>query len=146
MKKICLHKAYSVRFRRWSRKGCAVLVSLRVAVTIGHVCRSIADAALGKNKSFSTANRKQMVPEDNVGESEKPDEGGGGIFALLSQAGNAVSPCFTMQNTVAVSGKVNPCAEHNIPIYNKVSGMGKTRKRVSPVPLFLLNFKINRFE
>ena len=54
MKKVCSYKAYSIRFRRWSRKGYAVFMSLHKAVTIGHVCRSIADAALGKNKSFST--------------------------------------------------------------------------------------------
>ena len=84
MKKVCSYKVYSIRFRRWSRKGYAVFMSLHKAVTIGHVCRSIADAALGKNKSFSTGNRKQVTAFADAGETEEvQDAGGGGIFASL---------------------------------------------------------------
>ena len=116
MKKVCSYKAYSIRFRRWSRKGYAVFMSLHKAVTIGHVCRSIADAALSKNKSFSTGNRKQVTAFADAGETEEAQDAGGGV--------------------VFASGKVVSCPERYIPIYNKVSGMGKTRKRVSLVPLF----------
>ena len=136
MKKVCSHKAGSVRFRRWSRKGYAVFVSLHYAVTIGHVCRSIADAALSKNKSFSTVNRKQVSSGSDAEAHELPDEGGGGGFAFLSQAGTAVLLWLVMQNTVVASGKVASCPEGSTPIYNIISGMGKMRKRVSPVPLF----------
>ena len=110
MKKVCSHKAGSIRFRRWSRKGYAVFVSLRIVVTIGHVCRSIADAQ---------------------------DAGGGGIFASVSQVWNAVLLQFLIQRMVFASGKVVSCPERYIPIYNKVSGMGKTRKRVSLIPLLM---------
>ena len=86
MKKVCSYKAYSIRFRRWSRKGYAVFMSLHKAVTIGHVCRSIADAALSKNKFFSTGNRKQVTAFADAGETEEAqDAGGGGIFASVSQ-------------------------------------------------------------
>ena len=61
MKKVCSHKAGSIRFRRWSRKGYAVFVSLRIVVTIGHVCRSIADAALSKNR---TGNRERPLTRE----------------------------------------------------------------------------------
>ncbi len=137
MKKVCSYKAYSIRFRRWSRKGYAAFMSLHKAVTIGHVCRSIADAALSKNKSFSTGNRKQVTAFADAGETkEAQDAGGGGIFASVSQVWNTVLLQFLIQRMVFASGKVVSCPERYIPIYNKVSGMGKTRKRVSPVPLF----------
>lgn len=129
MKKVCSHKAGSIRFRRWSRKGYAVFVSLRIVVTIGHVCRSIADAALGKNKSFSTGNRKQVTAF--------ADAGGGGIFASVSQVVNAVLLLFLMQRVVSVSGKSVVCPERYIPLYNIGSGMGKARKRVSLIPLLM---------
>lgn len=47
------HSPYtqSIRFRRWSRKRYAVFNSMHRHVTIGEVCRSIADAALSKTKS-----------------------------------------------------------------------------------------------
>lgn len=138
MKKVCSHKAGSIRFRRWSRKGYAVFVSLRIVVTIGHVCRSIADAALGKNKSFSTGNRKQVTAFADAGETEEAqDAGGGGIFASVSQVWNAVLLQFLMQRVVSVSGKSVVCPERYIPLYNIGSGMGKTRKRVSLIPLLM---------
>ena len=117
MKKVCSHKAGSIRFRRWSRKGYAVFVSLRIVVTIGHVCRSIADAALSKNKSFSTGNRKQVTAFADAGETEEAqDAGGGGIFASVSQVWNAVLLQFLIQRMVFASG---------------------TRKRVSLIPLLM---------
>ena len=117
MKKVCSYKAGSIRFRRWSRKGYAVFVSLRIAVTIGHVCRSIADAALSKNKSFSTGNRKQGVSVDGRTEEDAVDDGGGGIFVPVSQVVNAVLFLFLMQRMVSVSGESVVCPEHYILLY-----------------------------
>lgn len=136
MKKVCLHKAGSVRFRRWSRKGYAVFVSLRIAVTIGHVCRSIADAALSKNKSFSE-NREQRTSVDERMAEGAVDDGGGGILVSASQVVNAVLFLVLMQRVVSVSGKSVVCPERYIPLYNIGSGMGKARKRVSLIPLLM---------
>ena len=81
--------------------------------------------------------RKQVTAFADAGETEEAqDAGGGGIFASVSQVWNAVLLQFLIQRMVFASGKVVSCPERYIPIYNKVSGMGKTRKRVSPVPLF----------
>lgn len=137
MKKVCSHKAGSIRFRRWSRKGYAVFVSLRIVVTIGHVCRSIADAALSKNKSFSSGNREQRTSVDERMAEDAVDDGGGGIFASASQVWNAVLLLFLMQRVVSVSGKSVVCPERYIPLYNIGSGMGKARKRVSLIPLLM---------
>ena len=38
----------SIRFRRWSRKNYAVFGSLHRHVTIGRVCKGIADSSLDK--------------------------------------------------------------------------------------------------
>ena len=140
MKKVCSYKAGSIRFRRWSRKGYAVFVSLRIAVTIGHVCRSIADAALSKNKSFSTGNRKQGISVDGRTAEDAVDDGGGGIFVPVSSVVNAVLFLFLMQRMVSVSGESVVRPEHYIPLYNIGSGMRKARKRVSLIPLLLFYF------
>ncbi len=140
MKKISLLKRCSVRFRRWSRKGYAVFVSLHRAVTIGHVCRSIMDAALSKNKSFSTANRKQALAWIGTEAMEEvPDDEGGGIFVSASQGWKSVSLLCLVQMAVQVLGKVASCPERLYTLlYIIVGGMGKTRKRVSLIPLFCL--------
>ena len=145
MKKVCSHKAGSIRFRRWSRKGYAVFVSLRIVVTIGHVCRSIADAALSKNKSFSenreqrtfSENREQRTSVDERMAEGAVDDGGGGILVSASQVVNAVLFLVLMQRVVSVSGKSVVCPERYIPLYNIGSGMGKARKRVSLIPLLM---------
>ena len=94
-----------------------MFVSLRIAVTIGHVCRSIADAALSKNKSFSE-NREQRTSVDERMAEGAVDDGGGG-------------------RVVSVSGKSVVCPERYIPLYNIGSGMRKARKRVSLIPLLM---------
>lgn len=137
MKKVCSHKAGSIRFRRWSRKGYAVFVSLRIVVTIGHVCRSIADAALSKNKSFSVGNREQRTSVDERMAEDAVDDGGGGILVSASQVVNAVLFLVLMQRVVSVSGKSVVCPERYIPLYNIGSGMRKARKRVSLIPLLM---------
>ena len=149
MKKVCSHKAGSIRFRRWSRKGYAVFVSLRIVVTIGHVCRSIADAALSKNKSFSENREQRTSVDERMAEgtvddggggilvSASVDDGGGGILVSASQVVNAVLLLFLMQRVVSVSGKSVVCPERYIPLYNIGSGMRKARKRVSLIPLLM---------
>ena len=125
------------RFRRWTGKGDDVFVSLRIAGTIGHVCRSIACAALSKNNSFSAGNWEQRTSVDERMAEGAVDDGGGGILVSASQVVNAVLLLFLMQRVVSVSGKSVVCPERYIPLYNIGSGMGKARKRVSLIPLLM---------
>lgn len=50
-----------IRFRRWSRKAYGVLMTLHREVTLGRVCRSIADAALLKSGSRSCCFREAFL-------------------------------------------------------------------------------------
>lgn len=98
------------------------------------------DAALSKNKSFSTANRKQaLVWTGTEAMEEVPDDEGGGIFVSASQGWKSVSLLCLVQMAVQVLGKVASCPERLYTLlYIIVGGMGKTRKRVSLIPLFCL--------
>lgn len=70
------------------------------------------DAALSKNKSFSTANRKQVLAGTGTeGVEEVPDDGGGGIFVSASQVWASVSLLCLVQMAVKVSGKAVSCPE-----------------------------------
>lgn len=50
-----------IRFRRWSRKAYGVLMTLHREVTLGRVCRSIADAALLKSGTRSFCFREAFL-------------------------------------------------------------------------------------
>ena len=50
-KTVIYNTGETIRFRCWNRKGYAIFRSLHRHVTIGHVCKSIADSALKKDKS-----------------------------------------------------------------------------------------------
>ena len=54
-----------IRFRQWSRKGYAIFASLGKHVTIGHVCKSIAEASLTKTGWLDKPclNRKNKTDE-----------------------------------------------------------------------------------
>lgn len=49
MKKTVLRMRKTLRFRRWSRKAYSILVSLKNHVTVGQVCKSIAEASCKKS-------------------------------------------------------------------------------------------------
>ena len=52
----------TIRFRCWNRKGYAIFRSLHRHVTIGRVCKSIADSALKKDKNtLNLENRRGGV-------------------------------------------------------------------------------------
>ncbi len=58
-----------IRFRRWSRKSYSMFASIGKYVTIGQVCKSIAEASLSKTNSLSnmgmevnTSNQKTDSP------------------------------------------------------------------------------------
>ena len=50
-KTVIYNTGETIRFRRWSGKGYAIFRSLHRHVTIGRVCKSIADSALSKDKN-----------------------------------------------------------------------------------------------
>lgn len=49
MRKTVLRMRKTLRFRRWSRKAYSILVSLKNHVTVGQVCKSIAEASCKKS-------------------------------------------------------------------------------------------------
>lgn len=52
MRKTVIYNAEkTIRFRCWNRKGYAIFRSLHRHVTIGRVCKSIADSALKRTKT-----------------------------------------------------------------------------------------------
>ena len=65
-----------IRFRQWSRKGYAIFASLGKHVTIGHVCKSIADASLTKTGWLDKPclNRKNKTDETDTLPPEEADE------------------------------------------------------------------------
>ena len=61
-KTVIYNTGETIRFRCWNRKGYAIFRSLHRHVTIGHVCKSIADSALKKDKStLNLENRRGGV-------------------------------------------------------------------------------------
>ncbi len=55
------HKITAFRFRRWSRNAAAVFGSIGCFVTIGRLKVSIADASLGKQGNFFTADFRNII-------------------------------------------------------------------------------------
>ena len=52
-----------IRFRQWSRKGYAIFASLGKHVTIGHVCKSIAEASLTKTDAGQALSKPEEQDE-----------------------------------------------------------------------------------
>lgn len=65
-----------IRFRQWSRKGYAIFASLGKHVTIGHACKSIAEASLTKTGWLDKPclNRKNKTDETDTLPPEEADE------------------------------------------------------------------------
>lgn len=71
MKKYRLHKANTIRFRRWSRKAYAVFVSLGKSITIGNLSVHMAGDTLFRKvqliKCIITGEReKELSPEEEL--------------------------------------------------------------------------------
>lgn len=95
MKHTRTYKPAVFRFRRWSRKGYAVFCSLGKLVTIGHCCKSIADASLRKSGMMSLSSCKVLgergVEDENCPPGETVDLS---LFCSLSVAMSTVVPCL----------------------------------------------------
>lgn len=114
MKQKSVHKAVAVRFRRWSRKGYAIFCSLGKLVTIGRVCKSIADASQRKSGRLPLSEcmaRHEAVAEDDVfppGETDAP---------LLSGPMAVTTAVFVSVAPVTVCG-AEACGRH-IPVLDE---------------------------
>lgn len=82
------------RFRRWSRKPYAVFCSLGRHITIGHVCKSIADASLRKTPMGAAA-AGGALPRADMAEGgptgPPPDPPDSPTAALIALTGRAVA-------------------------------------------------------
>ena len=82
------------RFRRWSRKPYAVFCSLGRHITIGHVCKSIADASLRKTPMGAAA-AGGALPRADMAEGgptgPPPDPPDSPTAALIAPTGRAVA-------------------------------------------------------
>ncbi len=68
-----IHRAASIRFRRWSRKRFAAFASVGRHVTIGHVCKSIAEASLDKTCSLLSEKTCGATRNDRAGRVSSPE-------------------------------------------------------------------------
>lgn len=57
MKTLCTHPKSMIRFRHWTRKAYAAFASLGKYVTIGQVCKSIAEASLNKTTTLCSTRK-----------------------------------------------------------------------------------------
>lgn len=97
----------SVRFRCWSRKNYAVFGSLHRHVTIGKVCKGIADSALNKAKNilFQKECRKGMQAKED--KEELPEDAGILQWYTLQEGG------FLWLMTGSVAGS-EVCAKYKL--------------------------------
>lgn len=56
----------SVRFRKWSRKAYGIFSSICLQVSIGHVCKWIADSALSKKNNSSNSSLASQNSINNI--------------------------------------------------------------------------------
>ena len=60
-KTVIYNTGETIRFRCWNRKGYAIFRSLHRHVTIGRVCKSIADSALKKDKNTLKTDAEVLI-------------------------------------------------------------------------------------
>ena len=84
-KTVIYNTGETIRFRCWNRKGYAIFRSLHRHVTIGRVCKSIADSALKKDKNtLNLENRRGGVDFRMQTEEEAwPPEGSPELSSVL---------------------------------------------------------------
>lgn len=108
MKQKFAYKAVVVRFRRWSRKGYAIFGSLGKLVTIGRVCKSIADASQlksGRMRLSECMARHEAVAEDDVFPPGETD-------ALLLSGPMAVATTVAVPFAPAIRCEAEGCGSH----------------------------------
>lgn len=104
MKHTCTYKPAVFRFRRWSRKGYAVFCSLGKLVTIGHCCKSIADASLRKSGMMSLSSC--MVLGERCAEDEECPPGEAVDLPLLCSLSMVMSMavlCFLCEAEICTT-------------------------------------------
>ena len=93
-KTVIYNTGETIRFRCWNRKGYAIFRSLHRHVTIGRVCKSIADSALKKDKNtLNLENRRGGVDFRMQTEEEAWPPEGSPVFCGYKAYEYPGSPC-----------------------------------------------------
>ena len=82
-KTVIYNTGETIRFRRWSGKGYAIFRSLHRHVTIGRVCKSIADSALSKDKNTMNLGGGGSDTRTQKEEEAQPPEGSPELLSIL---------------------------------------------------------------
>ena len=84
-KTVIYNTGETIRFRRWSGKGYAIFRSLHRHVTIGRVCKSIADSALSKDKNTMNLGNGSRGSDTRTQKEEEaqPPEGSPELLSIL---------------------------------------------------------------
>ena len=89
----------TIRFRRWSGKGYAIFRSLHRHVTIGRVCKSIADSALSKDKNTMNLGGGGSDTRTQKEEEAQPPEGSPELLSILfSLSASGLSAAMKLTN------------------------------------------------
>ncbi len=98
-KTVIYNTGETIRFRRWSRKGYAIFRSLHSHVTIGRVCKSIADSALSKDKNTMNLGGGGSDTRTQKEEEAQPPEGSPELLSILfSLSASGLSAAIKLTN------------------------------------------------
>lgn len=113
MKTLCTHPKSMIRFRRWTRKAYAAFASLGKYVTIGQVCKSIAEASLNKTttlcstrKTSDTSNKEPDSSPMSLEEITNRDRALKELLELLTLK-NIMLSCLSTANKTAPIISIN---------------------------------------
>ena len=91
-----------IRFRRWNRKSYSMFASLGKCVTIGQVCKSIAEASLSKNTSLCNTRTATDTPDKAPDSSPTLREQMDFLIQELLTS-NIASPCSLASDKVNIT-------------------------------------------
>lgn len=98
-KTVIYNTGETIRFRRWSGKGYAIFRSLHRHVTIGRVCKSIADSALSKDKNTMNLGNGGSDTRTQKEEEAQPPEGSPELLSILfSLSASGLSAAMKLTN------------------------------------------------
>lgn len=98
-KTVIYNTGETIRFRRWSGKGYAIFRSLHSHVTIGRVCKSIADSALSKDKNTMNLGGGGSDTRTQKEEEAQPPEGSPELLSILfSLSASGLSAAMKLTN------------------------------------------------
>lgn len=98
-KTVIYNTGETIRFRRWSGKGYAIFRSLHRHVTIGRVCKSIADSALSKDKNTMNLGGGGSNTRTQKEEEAQPPEGSPELLSILfSLSASGLSAAMKLTN------------------------------------------------